>query len=492
MQIVWFKRDLRVTEHKPLLSALEQAQVKGLVLTLYIHEPSLIADKFFARQHQCFIQECLEELDVELINMGGGLAQEVGEAVEVFAALHAKEPITRIVSHRETTQKSHYARDNAVRAWAKANKIEFVEFVQNNVIRGSEPESKKLSFSDYFSDAVKNPLPNPTGKDYKICFHPLSLTMIPSKAIPLAVGIDKPLRYKGGRSQAKALAGEFFQIGRVLQYPHNISSPLKAIEGCSKLSAYLAYGVVSDREIMQKLDWLVSKGHAELRPVEFNRLVSAAQFFMDRLMWRQGYHQQFEHHPSLEDTEFYAGFIGLRESEHNPEHLEAWKAGKTGEPYIDAIQRCLDQTGWINMRARATLVSYACMQLWLPWQDVMEHLAHQFIDFDMAIHAGQHRIASGTSQFSQLLIYNPHKQSNEHDPYGKFMRQWVPELAGIKGDKIHSPWDLSEEEQIAYSCRLGEDYPKPLVNNRVSLERAKQKVNQVRSKPVTFTQNSLF
>jgi deoxyribodipyrimidine photo-lyase len=481
MQVLWFKRDLRLTDHMPLFEALRHRKTGGLTMPVYIHEPSLIADPFFARQHQCFIQECLTELDTELERLGGLLYQLVGEAVQVFDALHQQHGLTAIWAHRETTQRSHYMRDRAVRQWARQNGVAFHELPQNNVIRGSEPEHLKQSFQAYFDAAVQQPIKNPTGKNLAAYFYKEDHVRLNAAQIPKAQGDDKPLRPKGGRSRAKQLAARFFTEQRIKAYPFSISSPNTAWAGCSRLSPYLAYGVVSDREVMQRLNDLVSRAHQHSSAAHIEKVESAARFFLDRLQWRQGYFQQFEHCPELEDTELIPAFKGVRQAQFNAIFFEAWKCGQTGVPFIDAIQRCLDACGWVNMRARAMLVSYACMQLWLPWEDVMKHLAHQFVDFDMAIHAGQHRIASGTSHFQQLLIYNPLKNALKLDPKGEFVAKWVPELAGLPPEHIHTPWLLGAVEQQRYGFVPGETYPLPLVDNDKALAEAKARVHALRS-----------
>ena len=481
MQVLWFKRDLRLTDHMPLFEALRNRKVGGLTMPLYIHEPSLIADPFCARQHQCFIHECLAELGSELEQLGGLLYQQVGEAVQVFDALHQQHGLTAIWAHRETTQKSHYARDKAVRLWARQKGVAFHELPQNNVIRGSEPEHRKQSFQVYFDSAVQQPIKNPTGKDLSAYFFKQNHCVLNPDHIPKAQGDDKPLRPKGGRSHARQLAARFFTQPRIKAYPFSISSPNTAWDGCSRLSPYLAYGVVSDREVMQRLNDLVNRTHQHASAAEIEKVESAARFFLDRLQWRQGYLQQFEQCPDLEDIELIPAFKGVRQATFNTEYFEAWKNGLTGVPIVDAIQRCLNACGWVNMRSRAMLVSYACMHLWLPWEQVMLHLAHQFVDFDMAIHAGQHRIASGTSHFQQLLIYNPLKNALKLDPKGEFVARWVPELAGLPPEHIHTPWLLGALEPQQYGFVPGETYPLPLVDNDKALAEAKARVHALRN-----------
>lgn len=454
MQVLWFKRDLRLSDHLPLFEAMRNAKHHGLVLPLYIHEPSHLADPHTARQHQAFVHECLDDLQQQFREVGGYLHEELGEAVDVLAALHAQFKFTHLWAHQETTQLSQYQRDMAVARWCNSAGVTFIELPQNNVQRGavfSGPSAEKPDFQTYLDRAAQEPIKNPAGRDLSAFFTPKPPNVLSRNAIPLAAGDDKPLRMKGGRAQARAVAAKFFTPSRLRAYPFSISSPLKAWNGCSRLSPYLACGVVSDREVLQKLNALVNTVHGQGDVHAIGKVEDAARFYVDRLIWRQGYFQQFENHSALETDAFYEG----EPSDVNTAHLQAWQDGKTGFPYIDALQRCLSQTGWLNMRARATLVSFACVQLGLPWQPVALYLAQQFLDFEPAIHYGQVRIASGTSHFSQMLVYDPLKQQAEQDPKGEFVKRWLPE---------HGT----------------DQYPAPLIDNAESLKQGKARLHAMR------------
>lgn len=454
MQVLWFKRDLRLSDHLPLFEAMRNAKHHGLVLPLYIHEPSHIADPHTARQHQAFLHECLDDLQQQFRAVGGYLHEELGEAVEVLAALHAQFKFTHLWAHQETTQLAQYQRDKAVAVWCRSTGVEFIELPQNNVQRGasfSRALEEKPSFQTYLDRAAQEPIKNPAGRDLSAFFTSKPPHELKRSAIPSAAGDDKPLRMKGGRTQARAVAAKFFTPAKLKSYPFSISSPLKAWNGCSRLSPYLACGVVSDREVLQKLNALVNTVHGQGDAHAIAKVEDAARFYVDRLIWRQGYFQQFENHTGLETDAFYQG----EPSEINAAYLQAWQNGQTGFPYIDALQRCLFQTGWLNMRARATLVSFACVQLGLPWQPVALYLAQQFLDFEPAIHYGQVRIASGTSHFSQMLVYDPLKQQLEQDPKGEFVKRWLPEQGTAQ-------------------------YAAPLIDNTESLKQGKARLHAMR------------
>ncbi|MGP9834118.1 FAD-binding domain-containing protein [Marinobacter sp. NSM] len=477
MQVFWLKRNLRLQDSDPFYFSMAGVRSHGPVLPVYVHEPNLICQPDVSRQHQVFVQETLAELSVEIERLGGRLLELVGESLDVFKQLHRITPITRIWTHRETTQNSQYERDKQMKAWCQAAGIELMECQQNGIARG---EQTSLSFPDYFAQCVTRKLKDPTGTSLTNRFAKPPLPAASPESIPVATGDDKPFRQRGGRTLAVNAMRSFFSIRSLQRYPFQISSPNTAWNGCSRLSTYLAYGIISDREVFQAVDGVVTQGHEKLSPESFQKLQERARFYLDRLMWRRQYIQTFEHHPELEFQHMLPQFDGVRESEFDQERFEAWKVGRTGVPYIDAAMRCLRQTGWINMRLRATVVSFATMNLWLPTLQVARHLAGEFLDYEPAVHYPIHHVVSGTSSFDNLMVYDPIKQGIDNDSAGVFIRRWVPELRALKGADVHditrTVGCLSDE-----ACDLGLlPYPAPIVDYRQAGKLAKQRVSDLR------------
>lgn len=474
MQLFWLKRNLRLQDSEPLFESMRSVRKSGPVLPVYFHEPSLIDQPDVARQHQLFIHETLAELEFDLHSIGGKLLQLVGESVDVLDQIHRTRPITKIWTHRETTQACQYERDKAVIAWCKNNGVELMEIEQNGIARGSQVEE---SFPDYFARSMKATLRDPMGKDLSDRFADLPFPSCDQNDIPQAAGEDKSLRQKGGRSSAIANLNRFFSIQSLRQYPYKISSPNTAWEGCSRISTYLSYGVISDREVFHAVDRVVTEARGKMDDPEFNKFQDNARFYLDRLSWRRQYIQTFESNPKLEFECMLPQFNGVREAEFNEEFFEAWKQGRTGFPYIDAAMRCLHATGWINMRLRATLVSFATMNLWIPTTKVAEYLATQFLDYECALHTVIHQLIAGTTTFSGLMVYDPVKQGKDHDFDGVFIKQWVPELSDLHKDDIHSL--VQTKFNISYDAQMSGlmPYPEAIVDRRATAKAAKDRVS---------------
>lgn len=477
-QVVWFKsHDLRVSDHEPFFNALKAYRTKGRVTFLFIHEPQLIALAHSARHHQLFLFECLDSLRLELKKLGLELLELCGNAQEIFAKLNLQTQISCVYAHRETSDLWGFERDQKIRSWFKASGIEFVESVSNGVARGSEP---RKPFVQYCDESIRTELKTPNGQNLSARQHPLAFDSVVHEAIPASRGEDKAGRQIGGRAQALNLKNKFFNVRAMQRYPYALSGPNTAPDGCSRLSPYLAYGVVSDREVMHWVNEAVTKAHATLSSVEFEKFQSTARFYLDRLSWRQGYFQAAESNPLVQIEPILPAFKGVKEAEFIEELLVAWQEGRTGYPFIDAAMRWLNATGYCNMRLRATLMSFGAHLLWLPTDKLALHLGRQFTDFCPAIHFVITQLIAGSTHFSQVMVYNPVGQSQEFDPKGTFIHRWCPELRNVPLEYLHTPWQMPVSVQESVGVRIGQHYPAPVVDYERAMSAAKNRTQALR------------
>lgn len=483
-QIVWFKRDLRLQDHEPLDMALSSIAEFGKVLPLYCYEPQMLSEPDFAMQHFEFISETLHEMQLDITSKGGLLHVKSGNIVDIFKRLYNTGRLTRILAYKETTGKYGFDRDKAVVAWSKKHSIPFIELNQNGVKRGREYRETGFHFDHYLSWACGSELcawPHPIMKSIspEEIWQKWNITEPFEKSMQELRSYisdkDKPLRLKGGRSYAEELKNSFFTEKRLTDYPGSISSPNTAVTGCSRISPYLAYGVVSQRELVQHA---VKYGNLEKLSITKDQNITlpgfteGVRFFLERLYWRSAFLQRFELKPQIEHEVEDIKMVGIREQEFEEELFEAWTQGQTGVPIIDAAMRMLNETGWINMRMRGTLLSFAANELWLHWRKPGLYLARQFLDYEPAIHWHQMQIHSATS-LAQPLIYNPIKQAQEQDESGVFIRKWVPELKQLQTPEIFEPWTGDTADLKKSGVKLGVTYPKPIVPLDAAAECAK-------------------
>jgi len=449
--IVWFKRDLRIADHAPLVAA----AASGPVLPLWIVEPGQWrAPEASARQY-LFQAESAAELSADLAALGQPLVVRVGEPVEVFRALAASVTIGAIEAHQESTGERDYARDRAVRAWARAAGIPFREHRQNGAIRALGSRDGWAARWERFTRAPLVPTPEalaPVAIDPGTIPSPEALGLAPDPC---------PGRQRGGRAAAEALLASFLS-GRALTYRRAMSSPLAGWEACSRLSPHLAAGTLSVREAAQAARSARANAAGPLR--------KGIDSFLTRLAWHCHFIQKIETEPAIERRALHPAYRGLAGAGEDDPRFRAWAEGRTGWPFLDACMRCLAETGWLNFRARAMLVSVATMHLGLDWRAVGLHLARLFTDYEPGIHWSQVQMQSGVTGVNTIRIYNPVKQGLDQDPDGVFVRRWVPELRGLPGGSVHMPW------------RFGgvETYPAPLGDHEALARAARERLWAVR------------
>ncbi len=466
--VVWFKRDLRLHDHASLTAAAE----RGPVLCLYVVEPSLWQHDDAAAQHLAFVLEALQDVDKALRKRGGQLHVRVGELTQVLQDLFEAAPFTALFAHEETGNDPSFQRDKAVGFWCQSNGVHWQEFAQFGVVR--RLRSRNHWQAHWEAHMALDALPVP-----ELHCQPAPWA---DQAWPVADHICKDphnpsRRQVGGRREALAVLSEFI-TERCAQYRGGISSPLSAPTACSRLSPYLAYGCLSMREVVQATDRRLAA-----LPEEATRQRAGLSNFISRLHWHCHFIQKLESEPELEWRNLHPGYDGLREGDFNPAHLDALINARTGWPMVDACVVMLRETGWLNFRMRAMLVSVAAYPLWLHWRPVGLWLARQFLDYEPGIHWSQLQMQSGTTGINTTRVYNPIKQAKDHDSKGHFVRRWLPAMRRVPDTWLFEPWRMPPEVQAHCGVQVGIDIPMPLVDLDVATREAKTRLHSLRAQP---------
>jgi deoxyribodipyrimidine photo-lyase len=205
--------------------------------------------------------------------------------------------------------------------------------------------------------------------------------------------------------------------------------------------------------------------------------------FESRLHWHCHFIQKLESEPEIEIRNMHRGFDGVRAPQVDTEYFERWRRGETGFPLIDACMKMLAETGWINFRMRALLISFSSYQLWNHWREPALHLAREFLDYEPGIHYSQIQMQSGVTGINTLRIYNPVKQAQEQDPDGTFVKRWLPALQNVPVEFIFEPWTMPPELQQASGVIIGSSYPEPVVDHLATARYARETLWAMRRDP---------
>lgn len=446
IHIVWFKRDLRLEDHEPLQRALEQ---KEPVLCLFVFEQLLIEDSHYSQRHWDFIKESIRDLNSALKVYETKILAINSDIISACNLISNSYQIKQVFSHQESGIQVTFDRDKAFKRYCKNNLIAWHESIQNGVIRGLK--NRDLWFENW-NTIMSQPLIQFTAKISDFlnidAIHELENQCQTTNLETLK---DKPFQQGGTKTANKYL--QSFLHTRHKDYMFHISKPEKSRKSCSRLSPYIAWGNLSVRQVYQ-----ASKANYE--SPRFTKQLSA---FRSRLRWQAHFIQKFEMEHVMEKVSVNKGYHKLKKSISN-QYQVAWKTGQTGFPLVDASMRCLNETGYINFRMRALLVSFFTHILWQPWQDASKHLSQQFLDFEPGIHFPQLQMQAGETGINNLRIYNPIKNSLEHDPDGTFIKRWVPELRNLELPFVHEPYLMTPLDQQFNNFELGVTYPFPIVD----------------------------
>lgn len=465
LPILWFRRDLRITDHPALLAAgagtssaefnatsssrSERAPQTGRhrVLGVFILDPALLDTSGVPRRE--FLVGALRALDT---SMDGHLLVLAGDPVEVLPRLAAASGARQV---HITADFGPYGteRDTAVESALAAQGVDLIRTGSAYAVtpgRVRKPDGTGYAvFTPYYKSWLdhgwRKPAtgsvhwadPEVTGIADRITIDSLRK----HTALGAADGVDLPA---AGERAAHDAWQEFLENG-VTAYDDERDRPDHA--GTSHMSTYLKWGCLHPRTLLADLARRHSAG-----ATSYSRELAWREFYAD-LVFQRPESVRWSVNPLVDRMEW----------DHGPsadEHFLAWQQGRTGYPYIDAAMRELLEQGWMHNRARMAVASFLIKDLHLPWQRGARHFMQHLVDGDVASnsHGWQWAAGAGPQASPFFRIFHPVTQGQKHDPLGDYVRRFVPELRSIAGKAVHTPWELPDGPPAGY--------PLPIVDHR--------------------------
>ncbi len=430
--IHWFRRDLRVSDNAALSAAAKRAE---LVIPVFIVEDAFRTGPDVGAARLLFLLRSLASLAKNLAALGYPLIIRHGRS-EIELPKLAQEIKAEAVFCNARYEPYAEARDNRIFNALNSLGIGFEIF--KDAVIWEKQEILNLSglpytvFTPYSKTwkAKRFPAPYARLKTATKPFPKIPSDPLPVDSAELGHPWNLPIAAAGEHAALELLRS--FMDHRVLLYGEARNYP--ATTGTSQLSPHLRAGTIGIRTILAKLDDARTKANpAQLK---------SCDVFLTELIWREFYLQILTNFPHVMKGCFRKEYDQLAWS-NNETHFQAWCAGQTGYPIVDAAMRCLNTTGEMHNRLRMIVAMFLTKDLLINWQWGERYFMQKLLDGDMAANNGgwQWSAGTGTDAAPYFRIFNPVSQGEKFDAEGKFVRQWLPELAHLPNDLIHQPWE---------------------------------------------------
>ena len=459
--IWWIRRDLRLADNQALNAALVDADQ---VIPLFILDQTLLASPRASEKRTAFLFGGLHALDADLRSRASRLIVRSGDPAAVLTMLCREFNAVAVYAERDYSVYAD-ARDRAVVATLP------VPLVLTEGVTLRTPEA--ICKDDGSPYTVFTPYSRRWRQHAPISAResapaPSALLLDPQirgETLPTQPLLDPSVPFRPGEQAAQQRLRTFVDGIAPPIYAYAKERDLPALDGTSGLSPYLRFGMISPRAVA-----LAAYAASERAPNDDAR--AGVESWLTELIWRDFYISILHHFPHVHRGSFQRVYDAIAWS-NDRALFDAWCAGQTGYPFIDAAMRQLAAIGWMHNRARMAVASFLVKDLLIDWRWGERWFMQMLLDGDPAANNGgwQWSAGTGTDAAPYFRIFNPVAQGQKFDPTGAYIRRWAPELRAVPDKFIHEPWRMPRSEQIRAGCRIGEEYPPPIVDHAIARER---------------------
>jgi deoxyribodipyrimidine photo-lyase len=453
--LLWFRRDLRLSDHPALLAAVDAAGAGGAVVPLFVVDPRLWGPAGTPRRQ--FLRDCLAALQEDL---DGALVVRSGNPAEVVPAL-AREADAKSVHVSADAGPYGRRRDAAVEQALGAVPLVGTgspyAVTPGRVTKGDGSPFRVFSpfARSWRAHGWRPPAQRPDRVPWA--------SEVLSEGLPPAQELTARLPAAG--EAAARQVWDRFRDERLSGYDDGRNLP--GADVTSRLSPYLKYGCLHPRTLLADLTTARTQG---ADPAAVDR-------FTDELAWREFYADVLWHRPETAHSAFDERMATMT-YDSGPEaddRFTAWAEGRTGYPIVDAGMRQLLGEAWVHNRVRMIVASFLVKDLHVDWWRGARHFLHHLVDGDLASnnHGWQWVAGTGTDASPYYRVFNPTRQGQQFDPDGVYVRRWVPELRDVPTRFVHEPWRAPGGVPAGY--------PAPIVEHAHERQVALARYQEVRS-----------
>ena len=469
--LIWYRNDLRIEDHEPLVRASDEGQIAAL----YCFDPRQFKelDYGFSKTGSIraqFLIESIQTLREKLRGMGGDLLVRLGKPEDIIPGLVDEFKIDQLFYHAEVTPEEILVEDSI------QNSVE----IRSRRFWGHEmyhPEDLPFSLDEIpgvftqfrkkveKKSKVRDPLPVPENVEFVDIKNPGKIPELYDLDLKNTDPVNRAvLDFKGGEDEGwKRLKHYFFESDELRNYKYKRNGLLGA-DFSSKFSPWLANGSISARSIHHQIEKYEKEVHKNV----------STYWMKFELIWRDYFRYSARKHGN---KIFKLGGIQQKDLNKSTDEgtFEKWKEGETGIPFIDANMRELKMTGYMSNRGRQNVASFLAQNLNFDWRWGAAWFESLLLDYDVCSNWGNWAYNSTVGHDPRNRYFNIVGQAQKYDSDGEYVRHWLPELKYVPDEFVHEPWKMSEDQQKLNECIIGEDYPKPMIDLEKSYEQIKSR-----------------